>query len=165
MNIQNFKKITGIAILIIAVFAICVLPNLLATRDTEVDKKIVVNQLGLFIQALRQVPASAELREHNIQKVDAMSTVSTFNNVLLPMLKQRYKDSGNKEVAIKITNVVLVQDKSWEIDWNENSQPAGSYKAIVTIGHSSKFKDSAAMAINPLGLVVSDISILEQTGS
>lgn len=139
----------------------------LATHRMEVDNKMIENQLELFIEALRQVPVSTDIRSQYVQRVSLMSTPTTFNTILTPMLKQGYKDAGSKEVIVKVTTIFPLHDKSWEIDWSEteDGQPTGSYKATLTVERSSEFKSSEAMVFNPLGLVVSDININRQLGS
>ncbi|MCX8515283.1 MAG: VirB8/TrbF family protein [Burkholderiales bacterium] len=140
----------------------------IASQEMHVNKQMVANQIGLFLIALREVPASVEIKKRYVTRVQMMSTQQLFHNVLAKMLKESYLRVGNGEVFITLKSIIPITKNTWELDWTEagaNGNSLGEYKATLTIELSKEFKNSSALIYNPIGLVVTDININKIIGS
>jgi type IV secretion system protein VirB5 len=134
----------------------------------KVDNGVVANQLALFIETLRQVPNSTEIRTTYVRHVKMMSTAQLFHNSLVPMIKDQYASIGTGNLSLKITTVLPVSKDTWELDWTEyrNGTAAGKFRAIINITRSQLvLKNPEEMIWNPLGIIVKDITINQVIGS
>ncbi len=140
----------------------------IANQRMQVNNQMVANQLGSFIVALREVPASVEIKKRYVTRVQMMSSHALFHNVLTKMLKDSYLKTGNTEVLVTFKSIMPLSKNTWEIDWTEantNGTSLGNFKAMITVELSKEFKNSSALIFNPLGLVITDITINQGIGS
>lgn len=143
------------------------------TGELKVDNRLIANQLALFVEKLRQVPSSVEMRSNYVHYVKMMSTATLFNNQLSPILRETYANMGEGEVTINITTILPVAHDTWEVDWQEfkNGISAGKYKATINYGRNTmnlnnpKDINPKELIWNPLGIVVKDININRVIGS
>lgn len=141
----------------------------LARQKLHVNQKMIQNQLANFITDLRQVPQSLEIRKQYVSTVKVMSSSSLWNNLLLPMMKNNYLKAAQNDVIVEIKNILPIQGNTWEIDFIEytkiDQSDAIKYKAMMTITRSQDFKTADALVFNPLGIVVTDLTINPQLGN
>ena len=128
----------------------------------KIDDRVVANQLLTFVEDLRQVPDSNEIRSLYVHRVKMMSTQDLFRNKLSPMYKDAYQNSGGATISTKISSVFPIDKKTWEIDFAEfrGATQTGQYKALIHyVKQSIPTKDPTELMYNPLGILVDDVQI------
>jgi type IV secretion system protein VirB5 len=137
-------------------------------RALKVDNGVIANQLAEFVQALRQVPTSDEMRRRNVHRVKMMADPKLFNNQLATMMKDEYSEIGTGEQLINITSILPLDKGLWEIDWVEtkNGVISGKYKTTINYTRNQlPTKNAELLLWNFAGIVVKDINISPVIGS
>lgn len=136
--------------------------------EFKVDNRIVANQLAVFVEALRQVPNSDEMKRKYVRQVKMMSTSSLFYNTLAPMLKDTYAVIGQSSLHIVITTILPIEKNIWQIDWIEykNGIQVGKFKATINyIRTPMQLKEPTELIWNPLGMIIKEVNINQVIGS
>ncbi|MDQ5921825.1 MAG: type secretion system protein TrbF [Pseudomonadota bacterium] len=134
----------------------------------RIDNRIIANQLAIFIEKLRQVPSSTEMRMNYVRQVKMMSSSNLFNNQLSLMLRDSYANMGDGELVINVTTILPVAKDTWQIDWQEfkNGIAAGKYRATINYArNSTNLNNPKELIWNPVGIIVKDININRVIGS
>ena len=133
----------------------------------RVDNRILANQLAIFIQYLRQIPSSTELKRNQVRQVKMMSKPELFQNKLAPMMKDAYASIGSGELNIEIKTILPIAKDTWEISWIENKAgvQTGRFKAVINYSRNTSLLAGPTDLIwNPLAIIVTDISINQDIG-
>lgn len=136
--------------------------------ELKVDNRVIANQLAFFVEMLRQVPNSDEIRRRYVRHVKMMSSSTLFHNTLAPMLKEEYANIAQGSLHIVVTTVLPIAKDTWQIDWIEykNGIQSGKFKATINYARTPmQLKDPTELIWNPLGIVVKDININQVIGS
>lgn len=134
----------------------------------QVDNGVIANQLASFVEAVRQVPTSEELRKRNVHLVKMMSSPNLFNNQLVKMLEDEYSAIGSGEQLINITSVLLISQDQWEVSWDEtrNGVLSGRYKATIIYNRSQMpTKQAEQLLWNFAGIMISEFNVAPVIGS
>lgn len=137
-------------------------------QTLHVDNRIIANQLAIFIEKLRQIPSSSEMRMNYVHQVKMMSSTNLFNNQLALMLKDAYANMGDGEVVIHISTILPVAKDTWQVDWQEfkNGISAGKYRATINYAKNSiNVNNPKELIWNPVGIIIKDININRVIGS
>ena len=125
-------------------------------KELKVDNRIISNQLAIFVEDLRQVPTSSEIKSAYVHRVKMMSSQNLFRNKLAQMLKDEY--ATNATTSIHVSGVFPIGD-TWEVDWTEFKNNISYTKNPIPT------KDSTELIWNPMGIIVNDIQINPVIGS
>jgi type IV secretory pathway TrbF-like protein len=133
----------------------------------KVDNRIIANQLATFVTNLRQVPSSDDIRKTYVHRVKMMSTSELFQRNLAPMLKDEYALIGTGTLDINITAILPISQGLWEIEWFEtrNGAKIGKFKSTISYKRLNTLaKDPNELIWNPIGIIITDISISPEIG-
>ena len=137
-------------------------------RILKVDNGMIANQLAIFIEDLRQVPSSDDMRKRYVHQVKMMSTQTLFNKQLRPMLTDEYTSIGSGEQLVEIKTILPMGKNLWEVEWIETRDGAqtGRYKATIEYTRNQiPTKNSEELLWNFSGLMVTDINVHQVIGS
>jgi type IV secretory pathway TrbF-like protein len=141
----------------------------IANQPMKVNNAMVAGEVRKFVIALNQVPKSTELRAEQVNTVSNMATEASFSQTFAPMLKQKYKDVGTREVLVQITNILPIQKNSWTVDWIEtlDGQANGTFRGNISLEKlPDDYKQTTdQMIYNPLRLVVTDFTFNKNVGA
>lgn len=149
------------------------IPSKLYSVDGSVNKRdglVAKAALARVIKGVRGVSVDADVTKRELNEINFFfKNTSSAHTVIARYIRDPetnpFVRAKRMTVDIKISNVVKVTDKSWQVDWLEteynrqgkqNSSPK-FMRAVATISYVDQI--SAKMAIvNPLGLVIDDLT-------
>lgn len=136
----------------------------IASDNLRITNSMVANQISDYLIAARQVPVDMDIKSQYLDKVKMMSNNQVYENIVLPMITDRYVQNVGQTIKVKIRNVIPISKTAYEIDWEElkAGKLIGKFKSTISFTMNSDFSDPAVALNDPLGIVINDININQE---
>ncbi|MCB1622132.1 MAG: hypothetical protein KDI44_15505 [Thiothrix sp.] len=142
-------------------------------KDAGVEKRVIQYQLAQFVQGVRGVSPDVNVQREAIERVYALlsqaypayQAVSEWYRGNSPL-----KRAGEETVAVEITQLLPLSEKTWRIEWREkrrarNGNPLGDARMTGTLTVlSGGTVTEKNLLRNPTGLYVTHFDWQEQLG-
>ncbi len=134
------------------------------SENLRITEPMIANQMNDYLVALRQIPKDIEIKNEYMAKVKMMSTTQVFDNIVIPMIKDRYTANIDQTIKVKVRNVLPIAKDTYQIDWDEilNQKVIGRFKGSFKFALNPDLNDPVVKLYDPLGIVVSDININQE---
>ena len=142
-----------------------------ADRPTTVDPRIIKAYLARFAADWRTVTVDTQAQKSAIDRVYAMLP---SNSIALGKMNDFFKahnpftTSSKRSVAIAVTNLLPISDKTWQVEWREVTRDGRGevlgnvrMKASIIVGITPP-TDESLILINPLGVYITDLNWSQQ---
>lgn len=136
----------------------------IASDNLRITNSMIANQISDYLIAARQVPIDMDIKSQYLDKVKMMSNNQVYENVVLPMITDRYVQNMGQTIKVKIRNVIPISKTAYQIDWEElkDNRLIGKFKSTISFTMNLDFSDPAVALNDPLGIVINDININQE---
>ncbi|MDK2126636.1 VirB8/TrbF family protein [Parachitinimonas caeni] len=138
-----------------------------ADKAQAADERVVKAYIGRFITDMRTVSPDLVAEKAGIERVYSM--ISNGSPALVKLNEHFQKNNpftivANSMVAIEITSVLPITEKTWQVEWNEIIRDRrgeltanNKMRASITIEVTPP-KDEKLLLVNPLGIYITDLN-------
>lgn len=135
--------------------------------DQKAELNVTKAQVARFIVDARSVVGDAFAQREQINRLYSMLPAGSRSHKLLSESFQKddpFKKGETTSVTVRITNVIRVSEKTWQIEWEEATSATNStnpvvqnWRANLSVAVNPPTTESQILA-NPLGIFVTDLN-------